>query len=138
MVQQTILVTGVFDLLHPGHVHLLVEIKRRYPHHQLVVGVNGDRRTAEIKERVLFSAAERKAIMEAIRYVDRVVVFEEDTPELLIRRLKPTVFVKGSDWAGKELPEARACAEVGTQIVFIGEKTHWSSELKRSLDAESF
>ena len=130
---QTVLVTGVFDLLHPGHINLLAEIRVRYPYHLLTVGINGDRRAAEIKELVFFSAEERKMLLEAIQYVDRVVIFEEDTPEHLIRCLRPSVFVKGSDWSDKDLPEAGACIDVGAMIVFIPaeidpvSKQKWSS-----------
>ena len=134
-----VLTTGVFDVLHPAHVNLLARIKAEFPHHTLVVGVNGDRRARELKEFVLFSAAERKSLLEAIRCVDRVVIFEEDTPKELIGRLKPDVFVKGTDWAGKEIAEADVCAENGTDIVFVNSQDdgprYSSSELKRSLNA---
>jgi len=133
---KTVLTTGTFDLLHPGHVALLGELKTTFPDHNLVVGINGDRRAREIKETVLFSAHERASILKAIRFVDRVVVFEEDDPSDLIRWLKPDVFAKGPDWRGKEIVEMAACQEVGCMVAFIGTKTHNSSDLKRMLSVE--
>lgn len=129
----TVLTTGTFDLLHNGHVALFAEIKERYPESHIIVGINGDRRVSEIKDVVLFSAEERAAILSALRNVDQVIVFEEDTPLELIGRVRPDVFAKGPDWAGKDLPEADVCKEVGAAIVFIGEKTNWSSRLKGKL-----
>lgn len=113
---------------------MLSDVRARYPGWRLVVGLNGDRRAAELKKRVLFSAEERAYIVSHLAPVDGVVIFEEDTPMQLIRRMRPNVFVKGPDYIGKDLPEADACEDVGCDIVFVGEKTHWSSELKGRLD----
>jgi len=134
---ETVLLTGVFDLLHPGHVLLLAEAKATWPQSRLIVGINGDRRTNELKPLVLFSADERATILKSIRFVDQVVIFEEDTPRELILRLKPDVFVKGPDWKGKRIAEMDACEQVGCTVAFLGEKSHQSSELKRRLDAGS-
>lgn len=127
---ETVLLTGVFDVIHPGHVALLREVHERFPLHHLTVGINGDRRARELKPVMLFTAQERAAILEAMRYVDRVVVFEEDTPAELILREKPDVFVKGPDYESRDLPEKPACDAVGATIMFVGQKTHHSSELK--------
>lgn len=132
----TVLTTGVFDLLHPGHVALLAEIKATFPIHDLVVGINSDRRAREIKENLLFGQEDRKIMLRAIRYVDRVVVFDEDTPSELIVRLKPDIFVKGLDWSGKKIAEESACREVRCWLVFLDSKSKFrSSELKRAIHA---
>ena len=144
-----ILTTGVFDVLHPGHIALFEmiwdQILTKYvitgtdcPWPQLVVGINGDRRAAELKSVVAFSAEERKAILDGCAYVSEVVIFEEDTPEELIRRLKPVVFIKGGDYTHKDLPEAAACVEIGTKIIMlplIGKngKKYSSTEIKDRL-----
>lgn len=128
-----VLVSGVFDVLHPGHIALIGAVREAYPDAELVIGINGDRRTHEIKECVAFTAEERASLLSSVKGVDRVVVFEEDTPAELLASLKPTVFVKGPDWDGKVLPEAGVCAEHGIEIVFMGTKSHSSTELKRLL-----
>ena len=130
-----VLTTGVFDLLHPGHIDLFYLIKSRWPNCHLTVGVNGDRRTRELKERVLFSAEERAGIIGAIAHVDEVVIFETDTPQELIDVVRPDVFVKGGDWVAEELPEYPICQRLGIQVLCIGDndKQYNSSELKRRL-----
>jgi D-beta-D-heptose 7-phosphate kinase/D-beta-D-heptose 1-phosphate adenosyltransferase len=96
---ETIVFTnGCFDLLHPGHVHLLNrarELGRR-----LVVGLNADISVARLKGpgRPILNESDRAAILGALDCVDLVVLFDEDTPERLIARLKPDVLVKGADY----------------------------------------
>lgn len=89
---------GVFDLLHAGHVSLLREAKSLG--HVLVVGVNSDASTARLKgpSRPLQPQNDRMSVLEAVRYVDFVTVFDEDTPRELIRTVRPDVIVKGSDY----------------------------------------
>jgi D-beta-D-heptose 7-phosphate kinase/D-beta-D-heptose 1-phosphate adenosyltransferase len=96
---ETIVFTnGCFDLLHPGHVHLLNrarELGRR-----LVVGLNADISVARLKGpgRPILNESDRAAILGALDCVDLVVLFDADTPERLIARLKPDVLVKGADY----------------------------------------
>jgi len=110
---QTIVFTnGVFDLLHRGHVEYLAEARALGD--RLVVGVNSDasvRRLGKGPGRPLVSAPDRAAVLAALRAVDLVVVFDDDTPERLIHELRPTVLAKGGDWAveamvGREFVEA--------------------------------
>jgi rfaE bifunctional protein nucleotidyltransferase chain/domain len=89
---------GVFDLLHPGHVDLLLGARRAGDH--LVVGLNSDQSVRRLKgpERPVRNEAERAYVLAALEAVDCVVVFEEDTPLELIRQLRPDVLVKGGDY----------------------------------------
>ncbi|KSU54048.1 bifunctional heptose 7-phosphate kinase/heptose 1-phosphate adenyltransferase [Microbacterium enclense] len=89
---------GVFDLLHAGHVALLREARSLGD--VLVVGVNSDESTARLKgpTRPLQPQGDRMSVLEAVRYVDFVTVFGEDTPRELIRTIRPDVIVKGSDY----------------------------------------
>lgn len=130
MKRAIVLTTGVFDVLHPGHIMLFETIWDQiltkytlkdtdYHWPQLVVGINGDRRAAELKDVVVFSAEERKVIVEGCAYVSEVVVFEEDTPEELIRRLDPVAFVKGGDYKKEDMPEASVCDELRVAIVIL-------------------
>ena len=103
---------GVFDLLHPGHVRYLQQA--RAIGDALIVGVNSDRSVRANKgpERPMTTEQERAEIVEALACVDGAVVFDEDTPHLLIDALQPDVLVKGADWAadaivGRDIVEAR-------------------------------
>ena len=88
----------MFDLLHPGHVDVLLGARRHGD--ALVVGVNSDASVRRLKgpERPVRSEAERSYVLAALAMVDCVVVFDEDTPLDLIRRLRPDVLVKGGDY----------------------------------------
>lgn len=103
---------GVFDLLHPGHLHYLQHARTLGD--ALVVGVNSDRSVRAIKgpERPINPEHERAEVLAALACVDGVVVFDEDTPHDLIAALQPDVLVKGADWAqdaivGRDIVEAR-------------------------------
>jgi len=89
---------GCFDLLHPGHVSLLRQA--RAASGQLIVGLNSDASVGRLKgpERPVQNEAARAAVLASLTSVDMVVIFAEDTPEDLIRALKPDVLVKGADY----------------------------------------
>jgi rfaE bifunctional protein nucleotidyltransferase chain/domain len=97
---ETIVFTnGVFDLLHRGHVEYLEEARALGD--RLVVGVNGDASVRRLKgaTRPIVPCAERAELLAALRCVDLVLPFDDDTPERLIREVRPQVLVKGGDWA---------------------------------------
>jgi D-beta-D-heptose 7-phosphate kinase/D-beta-D-heptose 1-phosphate adenosyltransferase len=103
---------GVFDLLHPGHVRYLTEARSLGD--ALVVGINSDRSVRAIKgrERPVTPERERAEVLLALRCVDAVVIFDEDTPLRTIDAIGPDVLVKGADWAagaivGRESVETR-------------------------------
>jgi D-beta-D-heptose 7-phosphate kinase/D-beta-D-heptose 1-phosphate adenosyltransferase len=89
---------GVFDLLHPGHLKLLRVA--RAAGDRLIVGVNSDAGVRRLKGpgRPVQPLRARAAVLAALRDVDLVVAFAEDTPIRLIRALRPDVLVKGSDY----------------------------------------
>ena len=110
--QRIVFTNGVFDLLHRGHVEYLAEARALGD--RLVVGVNSDASTRRLKgdARPIVAAADRVALLQALASVDLAVVFDEDTPERLIREVAPDVLVKGGDWpleriVGRELVESR-------------------------------
>lgn len=96
--KRVVFANGVFDLLHAGHVSLLKEARSLGD--VLVVGVNSDTSTARLKgpSRPLQPQSDRMAVLDAVRYVDFVTVFAEDTPRDLILAIQPDVIVKGSDY----------------------------------------
>ncbi|HUG55223.1 MAG TPA: D-glycero-beta-D-manno-heptose 1-phosphate adenylyltransferase [Vicinamibacteria bacterium] len=90
---------GCFDLLHPGHVALFEAARAQGD--VLVVGLNSDRSVRELKGegRPLVPEGERAETLAALEAVDRVVVYDQDTPREVIAALLPDVLVKGADWA---------------------------------------
>ena len=103
---------GVFDLLHVGHLRYLQQARDLGG--ALLIGLNSDRSVRQIKgpERPLTIESERAEVLEALRCVDAVVIFDEPTPGDLIAVIQPDVLVKGADWAenaivGREIVEAR-------------------------------
>ena len=112
---------GVFDLLHPGHLRYLQQ--SRDLGDVLIVGVNSDQSVRANKggSRPITPALERVEILEALRCVDAVVVFDEDTPHDVIAAIQPDVLVKGADWAedaivGRDIVEARGGKVVRMKI----------------------
>jgi D-beta-D-heptose 7-phosphate kinase/D-beta-D-heptose 1-phosphate adenosyltransferase len=95
---RVVFTNGVFDLLHSGHVDVLLGARRAGD--RLVVAVNSDASVRRLKgpERPVRSEAERAYVLAALEMVDCVVVFEQDTPLELIRHLRPDVLVKGGDY----------------------------------------
>lgn len=96
---RVVFTNGVFDLLHAGHVTLLEAARAEGD--ALVVGVNDDasvRRLGKGAARPLVPQADRARVLAALACVDCVVVFGEDTPLAVIRRLRPDVLVKGADY----------------------------------------
>jgi rfaE bifunctional protein nucleotidyltransferase chain/domain len=100
-----IFANGCFDILHQGHVQLLKWARNLGDH--LVVGINSDASVRALKgpTRPVNSQADRKAVLEALRYVDEVVIFDEDKPTNLIKTLHPDVVVKGGEWLADEVRE---------------------------------
>jgi D-beta-D-heptose 7-phosphate kinase/D-beta-D-heptose 1-phosphate adenosyltransferase len=109
--RQVVFTNGCFDILHVGHLQLLnaaAELGDR-----LIVGVNSDSSVRRLKgdSRPVTPAAQRMTLLAGLACVDLVVMFEEDTPQALIRRLTPEVLVKGGDYTpdtvvGREEVEA--------------------------------
>ena len=110
---------GCFDLLHAGHVATL-EAARSLGD-CLVVCLNSDDSVRRLKGdgRPLSPAPDRARVLAALGAVDAVAVFEEDTPEAVLARLRPDIWVKGGDYAGADLPEASLLAQWGGQAVVV-------------------
>lgn len=110
---------GCFDILHPGHIELLQ--KARALGSKLVVGINSDESVRRIKgpNRPLFTASERSAVLLALECVDEVRVFDESTPERLIKEIEPDVLVKGGDWKEVEIIGADFVKAQGGKVVTI-------------------
>ncbi|HEY8498195.1 MAG TPA: adenylyltransferase/cytidyltransferase family protein [Limnochordales bacterium] len=110
---------GCFDLLHAGHVAYLEQARAMAG--ALIVGVNGDRSVRRLKGpgRPVVPQEDRARIVAALRAVDRVVIFEEETAATLIELIRPNLYVKGADYASRQLPEEPAARAVGARIVLV-------------------
>ncbi|SOD61628.1 rfaE bifunctional protein, domain II [Streptomyces zhaozhouensis] len=110
---------GCFDLLHAGHVQFLQNARRTGD--MLIVCVNSDASVRRLKGegRPLNRVADRVAVLEALGCVDAVAEFGEDTPQELLRRLRPDIWVKGGDYRVQDLPEAAQLREWNGQALVL-------------------
>jgi rfaE bifunctional protein nucleotidyltransferase chain/domain/rfaE bifunctional protein kinase chain/domain len=110
---------GCFDLLHAGHIESLRAARGLGD--CLVVCLNSDRSVARLKgpERPVVPQEDRARVLLALEHVDAVLVFDEDTPEAALQRLRPHVWAKGGDYSGSDLPEARVLASWGGDAVVL-------------------
>ena len=116
---RVVFTNGVFDLLHSGHVDLLCAARRLGD--ALIVGLNSDESVRRIKgpDRPVRNTAERAHVLAALECVDAVTVFEEDTPQELIRELRPDVLVKGGDYTVDTMVGASDVTGWGGEAVVI-------------------
>ncbi|WP_420903133.1 PfkB family carbohydrate kinase [Streptomyces antimycoticus] len=110
---------GCFDILHAGHAAMLANARRLGD--CLIVCLNGDASVARLKgpRRPVVPVADRVTMLTALRSVDAVLVFEEDTPARALELLRPHVYVKGGDYAVHELPEASVVENGGGHVVTL-------------------
>jgi len=110
---------GCFDLLHAGHVASLRSARGLGD--ALVVLLNSDASVRRLKgsARPTVGQDDRARVLAALTDVDAVVVFDEDDPRTALARLRPDVWVKGGDYAGRELPEAELVRSWGGRIVLL-------------------
>ena len=110
---------GVFDLIHPGHVDVL--IAARAAGDALLVGVNSDASVRRLKgaERPVRGQAERALVLAALESVDAVAVFDEDTPLELINATRPDVIVKGGDYTPDTVVGRREVESWGGRVVIV-------------------
>ena len=117
--QKIVFANGCFDLLHPGHIHLLREAANNAD--KLVVGLNGDTSVRRLKGagRPAQPAKLRSAVLAALPFVDAIAVFDEDTPFDLIATLQPDIIVKGGDYIADQVVGADIVAARGGQVLII-------------------
>jgi D-glycero-beta-D-manno-heptose 1-phosphate adenylyltransferase len=130
---------GAFDLLHVGHVRYLLAARDLVgANGLLVVGVNTDRSVRESKgeKRPLVPQQERAELVDSVKGVGCVVLFNERTAETLLRELRPDFHVKGTDYTPDTVPERALVASWGGKTVIAGDpKDHSTTDFIKTLKA---
>ena len=127
---------GAFDLLHVGHVRYLEAAKAATQGGVLIVGVNTDAsvRASKGSRRPVIPEQERAEIVDALRCVDRVVLFAEPTAASLLAALRPDLHVKGTDYTPESVPERELVASFGGRTLVAGDpKDHSTTDLMARL-----
>ncbi len=128
--RRVVLANGCFDLLHVGHLRYLTAARALGD--VLFVGINSDAAVARLKGpgRPLMPAAERAEMLGALRAVDHVVVFDEDTADRLVSLVRPAVHAKGTDYTEASVPEAATVRAAGGRVAIVGDpKDHATRDL---------
>ena len=117
--QKVVFTNGCFDILHAGHVTYLEAAKAQGD--VLVLGLNTDASVRRLKgpERPINSELDRAKVVGALKAVDYVVLFGEQTAEAVIAEVKPDIYVKGGDYTLDTLPEAKIVQSYGGKVAFI-------------------
>ncbi len=125
--KKIVFTNGCFDIIHSGHIELLE--KARELGTKLIVGINSDDSVRSIKgsQRPIIGQQDRAVVLIGLKAVDEVRIFDEATPENLIRELKPDVLVKGGDWDESEIVGAEFVRSRGGQVVTIPIKEGFST-----------
>ena len=116
---RVVFTNGCFDILHAGHVRYLTAARTLGD--ILILGLNSDASVRRLKgeTRPVNSEADRAEVVGALKSVDYVVIFGEDTAEDLIAKVQPAVYAKGGDYTLETLPEARIVESYGGEVAFI-------------------
>lgn len=127
MKEIVVFTNGCFDIIHPGHIDLLERARKLGT--KLIVGINSDSSVRAIKgePRPFLSQTDRVVILKSLRFVDEVRIFDEPTPEELIREIKPDVLVKGGDWKKNEIIGADFVEQNGGRVFSLALKDGYSS-----------
>lgn len=111
---------GVFDILHNGHCTYLEQAAAHG--HRLIVGLNSDagvRRLGKGEDRPLNTQEDRAQVLTALRCVDAVVIFDQDTPLELIQAIGPDVLVKGGDWTVDKIVGGEYVKNYGGEVLSL-------------------
>ncbi len=110
---------GCFDIIHAGHIKYLSRAKKAAD--ILVVGLNSDSsvKTIKGKGRPINNQHDRARVLASLSFVDYVTIFDEETPERLIRMIRPDVLVKGADWKTKDIVGSDFVKSYGGRVIRI-------------------
>ena len=114
--KKIVFTNGCFDLLHVGHIRYLAQAKKLG--NFLIIGLNSDSSVKELKgeDRPINSFEDRATLLSAIESVDLVIMFEEQTPENLIKDIVPDILVKGGDYNIEDIVGYQTVMQNGGQV----------------------
>lgn len=117
--RRVVFTNGCFDLLHPGHISYLTAARKLGD--ALIIGLNDDDSIQRLKgpSRPINPLNDRACMLSALKPVDMVVPFSEDTPLKLITALMPNILVKGGDYRPDEIVGAEVVRENGGEVIVI-------------------
>ena len=113
---------GVFDILHAGHIHSFEQIRHQVGMARLIVGVNSDESAKQLEKggiRPVQGEESRAIVLDALRYPDMVVLFDEPTPCELLELIQPDIHFKGGDYDIETMPETPIVREHGGEVRLI-------------------
>ncbi len=124
---KVVFTNGCFDVLHYGHVCYLAEAKELGD--KLIVGLNSDASVRRLKgeTRPINGQKERATLLAALSFIDAIVIFEEDTPENLIKNISPDFLVKGGDYTFETIVGAEFVSSYGGKVITIPLVKNFSS-----------
>ncbi len=125
--KKIVFTNGCFDLLHSGHIHILKEAKKRGD--ILIVGLNSDKSVKKIKgkKRPLINEIDRAAHLESLEFVDFVVIYNDKTPEKIIRKINPDILVKGSEYKNKFIAGKNYILKKKGKVILVGKYKNYST-----------
>lgn len=135
MKNNTVLTNGCFDILHVGHIQLFKYCKSLAE--ELIVLVNSDESVKNLGKgvnRPINTQSERYELLTSIKYIDKVIIFEEATPCELVAKIKPNFYVKGGDYKVDNLPESKVVKKYGGQIRIFKHTGHSTTNLIRKIN----
>ena len=117
--EKIVFTNGCFDILHPGHIHILDQAKSYGD--MLIVGLNSDNSIKRLKgpSRPKVSQNDRLKILSSLKFLDYVVLFEEETPLKLIEKIKPNFLVKGGDYILEDIVGREFVEKNGGQVKIV-------------------
>lgn len=118
--KRVVFANGCFDVLHGGHVSYLADSRSHGD--VLICAVNSDASERGLKgpTRPIYKQDERLTLLDAIRYIDHLILFDEPTCEHLLRELRPDVHAKGTDYTADSIPEKETARELGIEVYIAG------------------
>lgn len=124
---KVVVTNGCFDILHIGHIELLKKSKQLGDY--LIVLLNSDKSVINLKgsKRPINNQYDRKILLESIRYVDEVIIYDDLTPIKLIERIKPDILTKGSDYTIEKIVGYDFVKSYGGKVVTIDFVTGYST-----------
>ncbi|HKV18041.1 MAG TPA: PfkB family carbohydrate kinase [Mycobacterium sp.] len=118
---------GCFDLLHTGHIRLLHAARQLGDGLVVLLNSDGSVRALKGPSRPVMAAEDRARVLSALECVDEVIIFDERSPETVLERLRPDVWVKGGDYTEADLPEAEVVRRHGGEVVLLPTVAGYSS-----------